>query len=441
MQDQYTKEILEAKTVKELRAIAREMAIKNITRDGESLNISYARKSEVIEVILAAQTPTESESETETETETKIRTESEELYPDEVRTVEKLTDHFYKGVQNESGRWEMLGLMEIHIRNLTSGDPYSTINDFAYLVSEFRPAIEQVVMERTEKPLNELNVNTLLAWKSKVLKAIERKIKASPGDSTNPQKKELYALFDRFYAGVAGAFKSLSNQRYKTSKENLKHRYDDAVEIQVSQLVAWATDRVTNLPEKSSGWSEVAIAVMILTGRRQSEVMCSAQFETTDSDSHLMFSGQLKRHIEGEVPAFEIPVLGQAANGVVEAVKWLEEHGKRESTPRAAHNRFSRYLNEKAKSVCGYIVSPKSNWYETTNKKGKSADRRKCHLFRQIYGQVAIEVFYPREKGMGRKAKSILGEIMGHADTATSLNHAADCYDADVFVTDADQLK
>jgi hypothetical protein len=41
---------------------------------------------------------------------------------------------------------------------------------------------------------------------------------------------------------------------------------------------------------------------------------------------------------------------------------------------------------------------------------------------------------------MGRKTKSILGEIMGHADTASSLSHAADAYDADVFVIDIDQL-
>jgi hypothetical protein len=121
-------------------------------------------------------------------------------------------------------------------------------------------------------------------------------------------------------------------------------------------------------------------------------------------------------------------------------VEWLEAHGKRADTPKAAHDRFSRYLSEAAKRVCGYITSPAQDWSEYTDAKGKVRDRRKCHLFRQIYGQVVIPVFYPRVEGRGKKAKRILTEVMGHADRASSRNHAAEAYDADVFVMDTDEL-
>jgi hypothetical protein len=41
--------------------------------------------------------------------------------------------------------------------------------------------------------------------------------------------------------------------------------------------------------------------------------MSSGRFELTDSDSHLIFSGQLKRHATDGVEAYEIPVIGHSA--------------------------------------------------------------------------------------------------------------------------------
>lgn len=422
MQVQYTLESLKDRNVKELKKLARDNGIQRFDRDGESFNLSYARRKELLGVLEkhlldARKSPFRLDDYQDVETE-----------------QESIAKKFFDGVLNKE-RWELMGLKEILIRNAMSGDPFSTVEDFFKLVSQFRPTIERALRERTD----EINPHTLLNWRSSILQKIEAMVKNLPA-SDGQKEEEFQETYARFYHAVMSGFADVGKMKREKGNVELKHREDNAVEVNVCQLVEWAADRVTNLPEKKSAWAQVAVAVMVLTGRRQSEVMATGGFEATDSDSHLVFSGQLKRHEETEVPPFEIPVLGQAAQGVIDAVEWLEARGKREETAKAAHNRFSRYLSAAAKQVCGYITSPAQDWYWSADSKGNQRDRRKCHLFRQIYGQVVIPVFFPRIDGRGKKAKRILTEVMGHADTASSRSHAAEAYDADVFVLDVHLL-
>lgn len=438
MQVQYTVQELEAKKVRELRHIAREYGITTVVREGKKFDVSYARKNELVEALASRIVPIEKVIETAKET-IAVEAEREPQKDSEYQVIEDEQDAiaklFFEG-EMVDGKWQVVGLKEIFIRNVQAQNPLFAVNDFFALVGQFRPTIERHLRERTD----ELNPHTLLNWRSTILKKIEGMVEAvSVTDES--QKQELQATYSRFYTAAMSAFTDVGKVKRLQGNAQLKRREDNAVEVNVAQLVEWAKDRVTNLPEKKTGWSEVAVAIMILTGRRQSEVMATGRFEPTDSDSYLEFSGQLKRHTDEVVKPFEIPVLGNAATGVINGVKWLEAYGKREETPKAAHNRFSRYLSAAAKQACGYITSPAKDWWEHEDVSGKIRDRRKCHLFRQIYGQVVIPVFFNRVDGRGKKAKRILAEVMGHSDSPSSRDYAAEAYDADVFVIDAQKLR
>ncbi|BAZ70805.1 hypothetical protein NIES4106_56020 (plasmid) [Fischerella sp. NIES-4106] len=215
-------------------------------------------------------------------------------------------------------------------------------------------------------------------------------------------------------------------------------------------MVQWAKNRLINLPEVPSLWHQVAVALMILTGRRQSEIMSSAKFSPVGSDSYVEFSGQLKRHDEETVGAYEIPVLANSAEAVIAGLQWLEDNNKRvaptdesyqaqQAAAKKSHDRFSRYLSESAKVACNkYIVLGEGADWELPDESGKKKDRRKCHLFRQIYGQVVYPVYFEKS---GRKLNQVLTEVMGHSNRASSRRHAAEAYDADCFVTDIEEIK
>ena len=240
--------------------------------------------------------------------------------------------------------------------------------------------------------------------------------------------------YDLFCKSVAAAFSDLSAQKFITQNENLNNRANNAVNVDVTRLVAWSTKLLENLPERPDRWTAVAIALMVLTGRRQSEIMSSGKFVLAD-DNKLVFTGQLKRHHDDGNIAITIPALCEPEL-IINAINWLDSWRKRiapaddsfdaqQKAAKKAHDKYSRYLSQAAKAALTELVDIAGDWITD----GK--DRRKCHLLRQIYGQLAYKRFYA---GSGRKIGQVLTEILGHADSAGSRKFAAESYDADIFV-------
>jgi hypothetical protein len=180
---------------------------------------------------------------------------------------------------------------------------------------------------------------------------------------------------------------------------------------------------------------------MLLTGRRQSEVMSSGVFTFAD-ETHVIFEGQLKRHVAELVEAEKIPVLGKAAKQIVNAIEWLEKHGKRtiptERTVKAiqeaakkSHDRCSRYIAEAMDKLSGYcqIINNKT-WEFTEN--GKVVNKFKGHLCRQIYAQVCSGLF--NDSNESKKRAYISRILLENRDAAL-------IYDRDIEVKDFEELR
>jgi hypothetical protein len=452
----YSKEELNKISVVELRKIAPKLGISHVDRNGEKQRVGLARKEELVNAIWeacedsriasaarVAAAITEVPIETTSQPETEVQIEETE-YPDFEAEINEVAKKYYEGIFDaESKKWGFVGLREYVVRLMAQQKPM--LPEFFTMVSAFRPELERRIKDRTGE--SEVKFNTLSNWRSQILKRIEKMVDR---DNDSYSDNLLSQTFKLFYDSVQASFADVQRQKAESSNKSLNQRQNNAINIKVVNLIQWAKDRLVRLPEVPSLWHQVAIALMILTGRRQSEIMSSAKFSPVGSDSYVEFSGQLKRHDGETVGAYEIPALANSAEAVIAGLKWLEDNNKRvapadesyqsqQASAKKSHDRFSRYLSESAKEICNkYIVLGEGADWELPDESLKKKDRRKCHLFRQIYGQVVYPVYFEKS---GRKLNQVLTEVMGHSNRASSRRHAAEAYDADCFVTDIDEIK
>jgi len=104
------------------------------------------------------------------------------------------------------------------------------------------------------------------------------------------------------------------------------------------------------------------------------------------------------------------------------------------------HQRFSRYLNEDVKKVFSDNVSINNDGEIVLNyDDGYKKNRANCHLMRQIYSQIAYQIFY-YNKQIGKKKHFVLAEILGHESNEQNAKKASENYDSDFEIVDYDVI-
>jgi hypothetical protein len=280
------------------------------------------------------------------------------------------------------------------------------------------------------------NANSVCTAVSSVLKGIGKSVNAEAWQFPDGMLIQQYQLF---YKSVKSLMSEYTKSKRVEGQKKLNLRQRNTIDIEVASLLLWSKAKLQNLPRLGKDWTEVAIALMCLTGRRQSEIMCSGNFEYLD-DNWVMFSGQLKKHSLESAESYKIPILMGAAREVVEGIKWLSDSHKRipvidgdvSAAAKQSHDKYSRYLSGSVKDILSTYVKTGDKWIHA----GK--DRKKCLLLRQIYGQVVYPLFF---EGSKQKMNQILNQIMGHNNSLEAGRSSATCYDADVVVIDIDKCK
>lgn len=436
-----------------------------LIRDGKEIRVGTGRKQELIEYISKLEqlaesvdtTPQTIEEPTAQQTVEKPSTPpTEDVWQESVNKVEKEVipnkqdaDHDYTDSEEEKltvakilytateKNDDFTGLKQYHLDVCKSKKLFSTENfsKFAQLTAKARVLIEGYA--NSKSPSGKASPGGLQAIRVQIMKFLKQLCEADNDKFDIVNDRSLMDTFTDFDDAVRGAFKDISKLKYELYKEKRDSGERDVRKIKVSLFVSWAIDMVVNLPKNTARWKEVAIAIMLLTGRRQSEVMSSGVFEYVD-DSHLLFEGQLKRHTSEPVPPTKIPVLGEAAQEVIDAIKWLEERDKRtiptdrsyegiQQAAKQSHNRCSRYIAETMQKLQELVdITNNKTWKDV-----KGNNIFKAHITRQIYAQICAELFAPDDQ----KKQSFIGDILLES------REAAPSYDRDITILDIAECK
>ena len=271
---------------------------------------------------------------------------------------------------------------------------------------------------------SEISSGTLCKWRSEVFTAVEARIK--PMAASLPEIIDAYELIR---SGVYTAFEKFAKKKGERQSESLTERTKTAVTVNVEKLLDKAVKVVRECVtyKNPAVWDTVVVALCIITGRRQGEILSSAIFTETDQPGWLRFEGQLKRHDSEAVEGFDIPILGGLSAEVLKAMAWLELMGKR-TMPTSRTQKALQEAAEKAHGKSRYInEEAKDNWYKLIDtiegdwlNNGK--DRRTPHLFRQIYMQLISE--HMREN---KKTAAVIAEIAGHSKKSSLAYRSYDC--------------
>lgn len=114
----------------------------------------------------------------------------------------------------------------------------------------------------------------------------------------------------------------------------------------------------------SSSYLSLVLGIAALTGRRVSEVACTAKFTRIEGrDDAVMFDGQIKVKGREDVGAYEIPVLGDPDRLINALAKIREAKPMFINDPDRFHNAASKELNKQIKKHFEFIsdgaLSPK----------------------------------------------------------------------------------
>lgn len=170
-------------------------------------------------------------------------------------------------------------------------------------------------------------------------------------------------------------------------------------------------DAITCLP--FSAHIDSTLYLAFLTGRRISEIACTASFKPTDNPCVVLFTGQLKTREVSFTP-LAIPILCPA-NLLIERLNVLRDGRPHWINNMASfHDQCSKYLSERVKKLfCLCIKNPA------------------VKDLRSAYAEIAYTLFAPENMGKSRYFSDILGH--GPTDTITGLSYI------DFYISQEDQ--
>jgi hypothetical protein len=136
---------------------------------------------------------------------------------------------------------------------------------------------------------------------------------------------------------------------------------------------------------KSYQWSEIAAGLAVLTGRRCTEVIKTANFEYKTKYS-VIFSGSLKRRNEPVECVFEIPTLAESEL-VIQGISNLRSYLEGEIQNLSRHQISGRYSRA--------VASKCDLYFSDLVPRRDDKDNLYTHLFRAVYATIAAYWFCP----------------------------------------------
>ena len=192
-------------------------------------------------------------------------------------------------------------------------------------------------------------------------------------------------------------------QQWTTMNHSIAARAAAQNEAQVilsPETVNAIVTRATTLLQ-SRQWSDIAAALAVLTGRRSTEVLKTAQFLPSTPYS-VIFTGALKRKGEAVPLTFEIPTLCQA-DYILKATRQLRRILPTADKTIEQINQYSNAVASACDKHFGDLVQPIAG-----------RDNLYTHLFRKIYATIATYFYCPPGVDEAEFRAEIQGHFAGH---------------------------
>lgn len=134
---------------------------------------------------------------------------------------------------------------------------------------------------------------------------------------------------------------------------------------------------------ESREWAEVAAGLVVLTGRRSSEILGTAEFQPKSQWS-VLFTGALKRRGESQRLSFEIPTLTTAERVIAALAKLRQMCPAEELTAEQINQKYAQAVATACDRHFSDLVP---------NRDGR--DNLFSHLFRSVYAAIATLWYAP----------------------------------------------
>lgn len=243
-----------------------------------------------------------------------------------------------------------------------------------WLQERWEPFFTALVECENEQEVQEICESELDSWRS-VRKLTENSMRVPMTDT----RREMQARLSGDVLTWALNHLNFSEEQWASvnapSVQATAERLENVQMIHEPQAIAQKAHELI----QSSRWQEVAVGLLVLTGRRLTEILKTASFERKTSCS-VLFSGQLKKR--GEFPAYEIPTLWRSDECV------------------AALARLRGLLDLSALDI--QDVAPKYNQEISTCATQHFSElipsengKLHAHIFRAVYTRIAVLCFCP----------------------------------------------
>ena len=329
--------------------------------------------------------------------------------------IHKIASSFY---HNEG---EKLGFFNYLKKCIISGDTVSKSSpEFNRLLVIFRPVLESHLDAK-----GDYTITTLITYKNDIFKLLKIWLE------NDFQGYDWMSFFSVYKNAVNAAFDDVAIIRKKQTQASVIARQEVLLKIQCCPAILQARQILSSLNNSDKRkWRHGVWALMLATGRRPSEILCTGEFQTIDDDYRVLFSGQLQKHGEESAP-YPIPTL-VSAKLVIAGMKWLENHNKRDCKPPSQVNiKYANALSERVKELnLQTFKVEEGTWSYTDNGKDKSLNN--SQILRHVYGVVCSQIFNNTQP-----LQEYLSAILGHKEISTNKYDAGKTYSERVLIKDS----
>lgn len=333
---------------------------------------------------------------------------------DRDKLIHTIASSFYQDEGEKIGFYNYLKRCIILGHTVSKSSP-----EFNRLLVIFRPVLESHLRDK-----GDYSITTLITYKNDIFKLLKIWLE------NDFQGYDWISFFTVYKDAINAGFEDVAIIQKKQIKSSVTTRQEIQIKVHCCPAILKAREILSSLNSYDKRrWRDVTWALMLATGRRQSEVLCTARFETTENQHQVLFSGQLLKHGD-DIDPYPIPLL-VPANYVMAGMKWLKSNGKRDcETPAEVTDKYSKELGEKVRQLIKKYFTVKEGSWTYTNNGGKKKNLNTSLFLRHVYAIACARI-----DGI-EPSKDFLAAILGHDESKKKVHVSSDSYQSRVLILD-----